>query len=83
VATRRVLNSVLRGFLGSYSSRYSDFDGFWLFGFLVSDLALMEVDLLASVELGRDVGTPAKAARRWPSPSSSTSSRRLGSRSAA
>jgi len=54
---------VLRGFLGTYVSRYSDWDGFWLFGFLVSELRVMEIDLLGA---GGDVApadTPEAAAR--------------------
>jgi hypothetical protein len=46
VPTRRVLSGVLQGFIGTYTSRYSHFDGYWLFGFLVSDFAHLEVDLL-------------------------------------
>ena len=46
--TRRVLKSVLHGFLGTYTSRYSDYDGYWLFGFLVGDLDRAEFDLLAA-----------------------------------
>jgi hypothetical protein len=34
MAARRVIKSVLWNFLGTYVSRYSDYGGFWLFGFL-------------------------------------------------
>src|SRR4051812_2465968 len=47
--TRRVLRAVLGNFLGTYTSRYSTYHGFWLFGFLVEKLDLMEIDLLANV----------------------------------
>ncbi len=53
--SRQVFNSVLHNFLGTYTSRYSDYEGYWLFGFLVDHLELFEVDLLAgtSGETGR------------------------------
>ena len=37
MATRRVIKSVLSNFLGTYVSRYSEYDGYLLFGFLVAD----------------------------------------------
>lgn len=46
--TRRVLNGVLGNFLGTFASRYSEYDGYWLFGFLVNSLERAEFDLLAS-----------------------------------
>jgi hypothetical protein len=46
--TRRVIKSVLNGFLGTYTSRYSDCDGYWLFGFLVAELGELRIDLLAA-----------------------------------
>lgn len=47
-ANRGTLNSrgALDGFLGTFMSRYSCFDGYWLFGFLVSELAELQLDLL-------------------------------------
>lgn len=51
MARRRVLKSVLANFLGTYSSRYSDYDGYWLFGFLVDDLAnQLKIDLVTQCE---------------------------------
>jgi hypothetical protein len=44
--TRRVIKSVLRNFLGTLTSRYSDWHGYWLFGFVVSDLKPVDHDLL-------------------------------------
>jgi len=41
-----MLKSVIRGFLGTYVSRYSDFDGYLLFGFVVDHLNCEEIDLL-------------------------------------
>jgi hypothetical protein len=46
MASHRVLKGVLHNFLGTYTSRYSDFDGYWLFGFLVGALGELEFDLL-------------------------------------
>jgi hypothetical protein len=48
MTTRRVIKGVLEGFLGTYVSRYSEYDGYWLFGFLVLDLQHLRVDLLSS-----------------------------------
>lgn len=48
--TRRTLNGVLCGFLSTYTSRYSDYDGYWLFGFLVMNPQAFEFDLLRKVE---------------------------------
>jgi hypothetical protein len=45
MATQRVLRSVTRNFLETYTSRYSDREGYWLFGFL-SDSPQLEIDLL-------------------------------------
>jgi len=39
----------LSGFLGTYTSRYTDYKGYWLFGFL-SLILLLEVDLLGDSE---------------------------------
>jgi hypothetical protein len=47
MATRRVIRSVLGNFLGAYTSRYTDYRGYWLFGFLVSDLGELEFNLLS------------------------------------
>jgi len=42
----RDLKGALNGFLDTYVSRYSAYDGYWLFGFLVPELATASVDLL-------------------------------------
>jgi len=47
MAPRRAIRGVLENFLGTYTSRYSDFDGYWLFGFLVADLGELCIDLVA------------------------------------
>ena len=44
--TEKVLKSVLRGFLGTFTSRNSDYDGYWLFGMILDELDGMEIDLL-------------------------------------
>jgi hypothetical protein len=49
MATRRIVKSVLRNFLGTLTSRYSDWHGYWLFGFVVNDLERLDHDLLIPV----------------------------------
>jgi len=44
--SRRSIKSALHNFLGTYTSRYSDFDGHWLFGFLVDEITLTGIDLM-------------------------------------
>ena len=53
MTTQRAIRGVLGNFLGTYTSRYSDFDGYWLFGFLVDSLSDQEIDLLATACDGR------------------------------
>ncbi len=53
MATRRVIKGVLGNFLGTYVSRYSDYDGYLLFGFLVGALDELRIDLL-----GQSVSDP-------------------------
>jgi hypothetical protein len=60
VASRRRLKSALRGFLGTYSSRYSDYDGYWMFGLIEPQLDGLSVDLLS--ELRDPPSTPVAAA---------------------
>ena len=43
---RRVIKSALANFVGTYVSRYSDYRGFWLFGFLVDGPPELRIDLL-------------------------------------
>lgn len=45
---RRNIQGVLRNFLGTYTSRYSDYEGYWLFGLLASDVEQLTIDLLNS-----------------------------------
>jgi hypothetical protein len=60
MATQRVLRSVTKNFLATYTSRYSDRDGYWLFGFL-SDNPQIEIDLLG--DRYRRSGEPSEDAR--------------------
>jgi hypothetical protein len=48
MASRRVLRSVLRNFLGTYVSRYSDLDGHLVFGLAPETLDGLDVDLTAA-----------------------------------
>jgi hypothetical protein len=49
MARRRDLKGVLRNFLDTHVSRYSDFDGYWLFGLLMHDVGdLLEIDLVSN-----------------------------------
>lgn len=43
---RRKILSVLHNFLGTYTSRYSDHQGYWLFGFIVREVDELRIDLL-------------------------------------
>jgi hypothetical protein len=45
MASLRAIKCALHNFLGTYSSRYSEYSGYWLFGFLVNDLTRIDFDL--------------------------------------
>lgn len=45
MSIRRALRAVTRNFLGTYTSRYSDRNGYWLFGYL-AETTKLEIDLL-------------------------------------
>lgn len=64
MARSKAICGVLANFLGTYASRYSSYDGFWLFGFLVRDLTEIRIDLLAPPpsEAGSPVGTAVRFA---------------------
>lgn len=49
---RRAIRAVLHNFLGTYTSRDSDYDGYWLFGLLVGRIEGLDVDLLRSKDTG-------------------------------
>jgi hypothetical protein len=55
----RVLRSVVHNALDAYVSRYSSYQGYWLFGFLVANLDRLDFDLLAPQGSS---GTPFEAA---------------------
>lgn len=63
MVTRRVIQGVLGNFLGTYMSRYTDFKGYWLFGFLIGDLEGIGIDLLASTFA--ETVTPLDKAAHW------------------
>jgi hypothetical protein len=42
---RRSLNGLLENYLGTLTSRYSDFEGYWVLGLIVEDLREMTIDL--------------------------------------
>jgi hypothetical protein len=52
MTTARVIKAVLGNFLGTYVSWYSDYQGYWLFGFLVGNFNNLKVDLLKENFLG-------------------------------
>src|SRR5437867_4191419 len=43
---RDAIKGVLHNFLGTYTSRYSDYDGYWVFGMLIGDVGELRIDLL-------------------------------------
>src|SRR4051794_2585687 len=53
VARRRSLKAILHNFLCAFASRYSDYDGYWIFGMLVGTVDVHRVNLLGS-ELAAD-----------------------------
>ena len=63
MASRRVTPGVLHNFLGTFTSRYSDFAGYWVFGFLVATMDTVRIDLLADVAESAD-SSPSGFARR-------------------
>jgi hypothetical protein len=60
MATRRVIKGVLGNFLGTYVSRYSDYNGYLLFGYLVADLGELRINLLG--QRATELDTPTNAA---------------------
>jgi hypothetical protein len=61
MAGARAIRGVLGSFLGTYTSRYSEYDGYWLFGVLIADLVEMRIDLLGAPP--SDPVAPADVAR--------------------
>ena len=55
MSSRRIIKGVLHNFLVTFTSRYSDFEGYWVFGFLVADMDTVAINLLdASTESADD-----------------------------
>ena len=50
MTTRRAIQSVLHNLLGTFTSRYTEYEGYWLFGFVVADLDCRNIDLLGEDE---------------------------------
>lgn len=46
MVSKRAIHQALAGFLGAYTSRNSEYDGYWLLGFLVACPNPWEIDLL-------------------------------------
>jgi hypothetical protein len=63
MAGHRVIKSVLHNFLGTYTSRYSDFRGYYLFGFLIEDIDELRIDLIKEIS-GCNETTPLTFVRR-------------------
>jgi len=51
MATRKSIKAVLDNFLGTFTSRYSDYGGYWLFGFLATEAKPLKFDLLTDATL--------------------------------
>src|SRR5258706_13233250 len=51
---RRDLKGVVHNFLGTYTSRYSDDEGWWVFGLAEAKLADVHVDLLGTLDRADD-----------------------------
>ena len=60
---RRCIKGILCGFLGHFASRYSDYEGYWLFGLLITDHAETTIDLLGSTAASAGAGPLAAASR--------------------
>jgi hypothetical protein len=43
---RRRIQGILCNFLGTYTSRYSDYEGWWVLGFLANEVEQLKIDLL-------------------------------------
>lgn len=62
LARRKNLKNALQGFLGSFASRYSDYQGYWLLGQLAAtDLGGATFDLLVPEAIDSEVGSFARA----------------------
>lgn len=48
MASRKLLRGAIGNFLGTFVSRYTEYRGYWLFGFMVADLDIWQMDLLVT-----------------------------------
>jgi len=55
MVSERAMKSVLHNFLETYTSRYSDYDGIWVFGFIVETMLPANIDLMASSDFRADL----------------------------
>ena len=55
------IKGALHNFLETYTSRYSDYDGYWIFGMLIRELEQFNIDLLNTGDDVSDI-TPITAA---------------------
>ena len=62
MVSTRAINQALYGFLGTFTSRYSECDGYWLLGFLVGREPLL-IDLLHQSTIPAMSGDPVDVAR--------------------
>lgn len=46
MASRKVMQSVLQGFLGTFTSRNTDYQGYWLFGQIENEIQYCKINLL-------------------------------------
>ncbi|HEX4342556.1 MAG TPA: hypothetical protein VH255_04150 [Verrucomicrobiae bacterium] len=46
MASHQILKGILQNFLGTYTSRYSDYEGYWVFGFLTLEAEQVTINLL-------------------------------------
>jgi hypothetical protein len=47
MSSRKILKTAMFGFLGTLTSRYSNYRGYWIYGLLKKELNGLEIDLLA------------------------------------
>jgi len=70
MVTRRALQGLVNSFLGTYVSRYSDHQGYCVFGLLIDDCDQFDVDLLSaqpseSIRSPKDAASHLARARFW------------------
>ena len=58
MARRSAIDSVLHNFLGTYTSRYSEFHGYWLWGRVVKEVDRLHIDLLAISQMACAASKP-------------------------